>query len=205
MEPGREYLAKKLREIRRFHNENVDEVGKAVSKSGKTISAWEVGRGQPDADSLMKLCEHFGVPVSCFYDDSDIRPRMRSLEDAIKALIKENYGSVPKFAAKIGVAATSVYSALDRGMANTRTELTDKIYRELNIDWDSAKLSGFEELRVKGNETVLTKEEDQLIQDFRSLDASRKQMALSFVRDQRIALAYDSSNKAFTTPQDKEE
>lgn len=130
---------------------------------------------------------------------------MRSLEDAIKALIKENYGSVPKFAAKIGVAATSVYSALDRGMANTRTELTDKIYRELNIDWDSAKLSGFEELRVKGNETVLTKEEDQLIQDFRSLDASRKQMALSFVRDQRIALAYDSSNKAFTTSQDEEE
>lgn len=71
MEPGREYLAKKLGEIRRFHNENVDEVGKAVSKSGKTISAWEVGRGQPDADSLMKLCKHFGVPISYFYDDDN--------------------------------------------------------------------------------------------------------------------------------------
>lgn len=204
MEPGREYLAKKLGEIRRFHNEKVDEVGKAVSKSGKTISAWEVGRGQPDADSLMKLCEHFGVPVMYFYDDSDIRPRMRSLEDAIKALIKENYGSVPKFAAKIGVAATSVYSALDRGMANTRTELTDKIYRELNIDWDSAKLSGFEELRVKGNETVLTKEEDQLVRDFRALDANRKRMALSFVHDQRIALEYASSSNNLTTDNKEE-
>ena len=204
MEPGREYLAKKLGEIRRFHNEKVDEVGKAVSKSGKTISAWEVGRGQPDADSLMKLCEHFGVPVMYFYDDSDIRPRMRSLEDAIKALIKENYGSVPKFAAKIGVAATSVYSALDRGMANTRTELTDKIYRELNIDWDSAKLSGFEELRVKGNETVLTKEEDQLVRDFRALDANRKRMALSFVHDQRIASEYASSSNNLTTDNKEE-
>lgn len=204
MEPGRAYLAKRLREIRRSRNENVDEVGKAVSKSGKTISAWEVGRGQPDADSLMKLCEHFGVPVMYFYDDSDIRPRMRSLEDAIKALIKENYGSVPKFAAKIGVAATSVYSALDRGMANTRTELTDKIYRELNIDWDSAKLSGFEELRVKGNETVLTKEEDQLVRDFRALDANRKRMALSFVHDQKIALEYASSSNNLTTDNKEE-
>ena len=204
MDPGREYLTKKLSEIRRFHNENVNEVGKAVSKSGKTISAWEVGRGQPDADSLMKLCEHFGVPVSYFYNDSDIRLHMRSLEDAIKALIKENYGSVPKFAAKIGVAATSVYSALDRGMANTRTELTDKIYRELNIDWDSAKLSGFEELRVKGNETVLTKEEDQLVRDFRALDANRKRMALSFVHDQRIALEYVSSSNSITTDNKEE-
>lgn len=71
MEPGREYLAKKLSEIRQSRNENVDEVGKAVSKSGKTISAWEVGRGQPDADSLIKLCKHFGVPISYFYDDGD--------------------------------------------------------------------------------------------------------------------------------------
>ncbi len=71
MEPGRAYLAKRLREIRQLHNESVNEVGKAVSKSGKTISAWEVGRGQPDADSLIKLCKHFEVPISYFYDDGD--------------------------------------------------------------------------------------------------------------------------------------
>lgn len=35
------------------------------------------------------------------------------------------------------------------GMANTRTELTDKIYRKLNIDWDSAKLDNFRGLKVK--------------------------------------------------------
>lgn len=71
MGSGREYLAKSLKEIRQLRGENVDEVGKAVSKSGKTISAWEVGRGQPDADSLIKLCKHFGVPISYFYDDDD--------------------------------------------------------------------------------------------------------------------------------------
>ena len=35
---------------------------------------------------------------------------------------------------------TSIYSSLDRGIANTRTELSDKIYRALNIDWETAKL-----------------------------------------------------------------
>lgn len=74
---------------------------------------------------------------------------MDTLEDAIRRLIKEQYGSITKFAEKIGVPQTSIYSALDRGMANTRTELTDKIYRKLNIDWDSAKLDNFRELKVK--------------------------------------------------------
>lgn len=74
---------------------------------------------------------------------------MSSLENALKQLIKENYGGVPKFAEQIGVPPTSVYSALERGMRNTRTELTDKIYRELNVDWETAKLDGFHGLKVK--------------------------------------------------------
>ena len=35
---------------------------------------------------------------------------------------------------------SSIYSSLERGIANTRTELSDKIYRSLNIDWETAKL-----------------------------------------------------------------
>lgn len=76
---------------------------------------------------------------------------MESLEDAIRRLIKENYGGVPKFAELIDVPANSVYSALSRGMANTRTELTDKIYRKLNIDWDTARLDDFRGLKLKGD------------------------------------------------------
>ncbi len=76
---------------------------------------------------------------------------MGALEDAIKRLIKENYGNVRKFSDAIDVPATSVYSALERGMANTRTELTDKIYRALNIDWDTALLGDdYKGLKVKG-------------------------------------------------------
>ena len=76
---------------------------------------------------------------------------MGALEDAIKRLIKDEYGNVKKFAQALDVPATSVYSALERGMANTRTELTDKIYRALNIDWDTALLGDdYTGLKVKG-------------------------------------------------------
>ncbi len=74
---------------------------------------------------------------------------MESLEDALKRLIKEKYDSIPKFADEIGVPHTSIYSALDRGMKNTRTELTDKIYRALNVDWDTARLDDFKGLKLK--------------------------------------------------------
>lgn len=75
---------------------------------------------------------------------------METLEDAVRRLIKEKYKSIPKFAEVIDIAPTTIYNALDRGLANTRTELTDKIYRKLNIDWDTARLDDdFRELKLK--------------------------------------------------------
>lgn len=75
---------------------------------------------------------------------------METLEEAVRRLIKSKYGSVSKFSEVIDVPVTSIYSALDRGLANTRTELTDKIYRELNIDWETARLDDdFRELKLK--------------------------------------------------------
>ena len=74
---------------------------------------------------------------------------MEKLEDALRSLIEDEYGSVNAFAKKVGIPSNSVYNALNRGMANTRTELTDKIYRSLNIDWDSAKADDFHGLRLK--------------------------------------------------------
>ena len=46
--------------------------------------------------------------------------------------------------------------------------------------------------------------EDQLVRDFRALDANRKRMALSFVHDQRIALEYASSSNNLTTDNKEE-
>lgn len=62
---------------------------------------------------------------------------MGKLEDELRTLIKEKFEGVPKFADSIGEPPTSIYGALSRGMKNTRTELTNKIYRGLNVDMNS--------------------------------------------------------------------
>ncbi len=61
------------------------------------------------------------------------------------------------FAESLDIPPTSIYNALNRGLANTRTELTDKIYRKLNIDWGTAKLDNdFRGLRLKSHESDFT-------------------------------------------------
>lgn len=64
---AREYMAKRLQYLRKRSGLTVDEVGSAVGKSGKTVSAWEVGRGQPDADILVALCQLFNARISDFF------------------------------------------------------------------------------------------------------------------------------------------
>ena len=62
-------IAAGLKKSRKAAGLNVDEVGTVLGKSGKTISAWEVGRGQPDGDELIVLCRLFGVHLRDFYGD----------------------------------------------------------------------------------------------------------------------------------------
>lgn len=73
---------------------------------------------------------------------------MAALEDELRSLIIERYKSVPKFADAIDEPPTSIYGALSRGMDNTRTELTNKIYRGLNIDMNSVNSPSFTKLEL---------------------------------------------------------
>ena len=57
----RDELAMRLKYFRELNNMTVYQVGEAVGKSGKTISAWETGRGQPDADMLINLCRLYHI------------------------------------------------------------------------------------------------------------------------------------------------
>lgn len=66
----REHMAQRLQEFRQAKGLSVNEVGEAVGRSGKTVSSWEVGRGQPDADMLIKLCRLYGARISDFYEDA---------------------------------------------------------------------------------------------------------------------------------------
>lgn len=70
MDTVRNQIARNIKKFRIERGMNVDEVGSAVGKSGKTVSAWEVGRGQPDADTLIALCRLFEVDIKDFYGES---------------------------------------------------------------------------------------------------------------------------------------
>lgn len=54
-------IAATLKRLRAKSGLKADEVGAIIGKSGKTVNAWENGRGQPDADMLIALSDLYGV------------------------------------------------------------------------------------------------------------------------------------------------
>lgn len=60
---------KRLREMSGF---TINKVGEIVGKSGKTVSAWENGRGQPDIETLITLSRLYNVDniLSVFETDN---------------------------------------------------------------------------------------------------------------------------------------
>lgn len=76
---SREFIAKKLKELRQNSGLTADEVGSKIGKSGKTVNAWENNRGQPDAEILIALCD--------IYEVDDILKEFREIKlDSINSL-----------------------------------------------------------------------------------------------------------------------
>lgn len=70
-------LAARLKLFREKAGLTIYEVGEKIGKSGKTVSAWENGRGQPDADMLLLLCKVYGIEsISQLYGE---QPRETTL------------------------------------------------------------------------------------------------------------------------------
>lgn len=58
-------IAGLLKQYRERAGLTIREAGKLLGKSNQTVSAWEQGRGQPDADMFLKLCEVYNVESGC--------------------------------------------------------------------------------------------------------------------------------------------
>ncbi len=58
---SRQYIAQTLKRLRTARGLTASEVGALVGKSGKTVSAWENNHGQPDAETLIMLCDIYQV------------------------------------------------------------------------------------------------------------------------------------------------
>lgn len=57
----REQLPARLKAFRKAANMTTADVGARIGKSDRTVNAWENGRGQPDADTLLALCDIYGI------------------------------------------------------------------------------------------------------------------------------------------------
>ena len=68
-------IAALLKQYREQAGLTIREAGKLLGKSNQTVSAWEQGRGQPDADMFLKLCEVYNVEsVSVFFGEAPPEP-----------------------------------------------------------------------------------------------------------------------------------
>jgi len=104
-------LAARLKKYREAAGLTIYEVGQRIGKSGKTVSAWECGRGQPDADMLLTLCDVYGIQsISDLYGSAPPSPLLfdeQELLDAYRSMNAE--GQAAALAAVRGLAASGLY------------------------------------------------------------------------------------------------
>lgn len=89
---SRKFIALTLKKLREESGLTANEVGARIGKSGKTVNAWENDRGQPDVDTLFKLCELYGVDdiASVFSDNFQEISALHPLTDE-EALLIQRY------------------------------------------------------------------------------------------------------------------
>ena len=119
------YIAQRLRNARKSMGLDVDAVGKAVGRSGKTVSAWETGRNAPSADMLISLCSFFGVGIDYFYppelsSTESLTPREQDLLDTFRALDERGKITVE------GVARSQRGSGQDTGIQTVYEDIISK-------------------------------------------------------------------------------
>lgn len=101
---------------------------------------------------------------------------MSEYENMVRSDIERKYGSIPKMASLIGVAPTTIYHALERGLENTTVKTRRAILEPL-YGKDSLEVNYIEGV---GNEQA--DGERELLSLFRSLDEHGRGVLLATAR-----------------------
>lgn len=87
---SKKYIADTLKRLREAVGLTTTQVGDIIGKSGKTVSAWENGRGQPDAEILIQLCNIYKVNnLLAEFDETDMLKNESAVSDAEISMIKK--------------------------------------------------------------------------------------------------------------------
>lgn len=65
-------LAKNLKELREQNNLRQEDVADIVDSSQKNVSNWEIGKFEPDIQTLWKLADYFDVTIDYLVGRSDL-------------------------------------------------------------------------------------------------------------------------------------
>ena len=134
-----------------------DDVGALIGKCGKTVNAWENGRGQPDVDTLLLLCDIYGVEdigltfdekrksetgqflltakeknlVASYRNEQDMQ---NAVDKLLKNCILSKYKSVREFCTKNNFPYSTITNMLQRGVMGSSVTLIIDICHALGID-----------------------------------------------------------------------
>ncbi len=82
-------LNENIKNARLKMNMTQRDLGNAIGVSHNTISDWENGNHQPDADTVMKLCKVLNVDANYMFD-WDEKVAATDLKNTLKNILKEN-------------------------------------------------------------------------------------------------------------------
>ena len=96
---------------------------------------------------------------------------MATKEEQVRNDIVTKFGSIPKMASKIGMAPTTIYHALERGLDNTSSKTRSAILESLYGRTEYAVIR------------MWSDDEEELIELYRNLPANAKRALLAGLRE----------------------
>jgi repressor LexA len=67
------HIGEKIKQLRKSKKLTQEELAKILNVKPTAVSAWELGRNKPLMDKLDMMAHYFGVPISYFFEENQIK------------------------------------------------------------------------------------------------------------------------------------
>lgn len=67
------HIGQKIKQLRKTRKLTQEELAKILDVKPTAVSAWELGRNKPLMDKLDMMAHYFGVPISYFFEENQIK------------------------------------------------------------------------------------------------------------------------------------
>lgn len=67
------HIGQKIKQLRKAHKLTQEDLAKILDVKPTAVSAWELGRNKPLMDKLDMMAHFFGVPISYFFEENQIK------------------------------------------------------------------------------------------------------------------------------------